>query len=200
MNLKAICILVLSLTFSLSSNAQEVNKPLEGKKYRPVRLLVNGAIEGGGDEVATVLFTNGETQSLNAGQGISMGIGAQIQFPKAEKFLLRASIGYKYVTTQADNVHIRLTRIPLHFTANFMATEKVRLGVGFVKHAGVKFNSGGLGGDMTYKSNTGLAFELAYLGVGISYTALKYTDEGNESYSANSFGVTISGVIPGMKK
>jgi hypothetical protein len=191
---KFILILLVIITVGFTANAQD------DSNYKPIRLLLSGALEFGGDEVAEVLFTNGETQSVNAGQGITIAAGAQIQFPNVEKFLLRASIGYKYVTTQADNVHIRLTRVPMQLSANFMAAKKLRLGAGLVTHSGIKFNSGGLGGDMTYKSNLGPVFEIAYHGVGISYTALKYTDEVNKSYSANVFGVTFSGVIPGMNK
>jgi hypothetical protein len=194
MKVKCILLFLTSITYSISAHSQDETN------YKPIRLLISGALEFGGDEVAEVLFTNGETQSVNAGQGGTISMGAQIQFPNVEKFLLRASIGYKYLTTQADNVHIRLTRVPMQLSANFMAAKKLRLGAGLVTHSGIKFNSGGLGGDMTYKSNLGPVFEIAYHGVGISYTALKYTDEVNKSYSANAFGITFSGVIPGMNK
>ncbi|MBL7870883.1 MAG: hypothetical protein JNM78_04685 [Cyclobacteriaceae bacterium] len=169
-------------------------------KYRPIRFLISGALEFGGDEIANVLFSNGDDQSVNAGQGATISVGTQIEFPNIEKFLLRASIGYKYLTTQADNVHIRLTRVPVQLTANFMATDKLRLSAGLVTHTGVKFNSGGLGGNMTFKSNVGPVFEVAFYGVGISFTTLHYIDQNNKSYSANAYGVTFSGVIPGMKK
>jgi len=194
MQLKFILLSLVVFTFTICAHAQNETK------YRPVRLLISGALEFGGDDVAKVLFTNGETQPVKAGQGVSISAGAQIQFPNVEKFLLRASVGYKYVTTQASNVNITLTRVPIQLTANLMVINKLRLSAGLVTHANVKFNSGGLGDDMTYKSNVGPVFEIAYGGVGISFTALKYKDTANKSYSANSFGFTISGVIPGMKK
>ncbi len=193
MKLKFVFTFFLALTFVAAFAQNE-------SKYQPVRFLISGALEFGGDELQKVLFTNGETQSVNAGQGGSIAIGAQIQFPKTDKFLIRGSIGYKYLTTQADNVHIRLTRVPMQLTANFMAAPKLRLGAGIVTHTGVKFNSGGLGGDMTYTSNAGPVFEIAYYGIGLSFTALKYTDQNNETYSANAFGITFSGVLPGMNK
>ena len=99
MRLKFILLSLVVFTFTISAHAQDETK------YRPVRLLISGALEFGGDEVANVLFTNGENQSVNAGQGGTISIGTQIQFPNVEKFLLRASVGYKYLTTQADNVH-----------------------------------------------------------------------------------------------
>lgn len=193
MKLKFVFMLFFTVSLVTSFAQTESN-------YRPVRFLISGALEFGGDELQRVLFTNGETQSVNAGQGGSIAIGAQIQFPKTDKFLIRGSIGYKYLTTQADNVHIRLTRVPLQLTANFMAAPKLRLGAGIVTHTGVKFNSGGLGGDMNYTSNAGPVIEIAYYGIGLSFTALKYTDQNNKSYSANAFGITFSGVLPGMNK
>lgn len=194
MRTKLILFSIIILAYSGITRAQDKSN------YVPVRLLIGGALELGGDELANVLFTNGEEQSVNAGQGGTIFVGAQIAFPKAEKFLLRGSIGFKYLTTQADNVHIRLTRFPIQFTLNYMALEKLRLSAGMVTHTGIKFNSGGLGGDMTYKSKFGPVFEIAYYGIGVSFTALKYVDRQEKSYSANAFGVTFSGVIPRIGK
>ncbi|NDK54425.1 hypothetical protein GWO68_00715 [Pontibacter sp. BT213] len=170
-----------------------------------MRFLLGGAFEFGGDEVGTVTFTNGDEQSIRAGQGVAIAVGAEFQFRKLEQLRLRATVGYKYVTTAADNVHIRLTRVPLHFTANWMATEKLRFGAGIVKHQAVKLNTDGLkdmngnSGNATYDASTGAIFEIAYSGIGISYTIMDYTDKDNFTYSANSFGITISGVLPKRK-
>jgi hypothetical protein len=181
-------LILASLTQSFAQEAE--------KKPQPVKFLVGGAFEFGGDKIAEVSFTNGETQAVNAGQGVSVAVGGQLQFPQTEKLLLRATVGIKYVTTQADNAHIRLTRIPLQFTANWMATDKIRLGAGLVTHQAVRFNAGGIGENMKFKGAVGPTFEVAYSIVGLSYTAMKYTDQENYSYSANAIGVTISGVFP----
>ena len=102
------------------------------KKGSPVRFLIRGALEMGGDDVAEVYFTNGEKQSVKAGQGGSIAIGGEFQMPHVERLLFDATVGYKYVTTQADNVHIRLTRVPIQVTANWMATKKLRFGAGLL--------------------------------------------------------------------
>ena len=167
--------------------------------YKPVRLLISGALEFGGDEVDKVFFTNGQDQSVKAGQGVSVAVGAEFQFPKVEQLLLRATVGYKYVTTAADNAHIRLTRVPLHLSANWMATEKIRLGAGLVSHQAIKFNGGGINEDIELDGSTGAVFEIAYSNFGISYTIMEYKDKANNAYSANAFGVTISGVLPRRK-
>lgn len=168
----------------------------EVKKQPPVKLLLGGALELGGDEVAEVYFTNGDVQSVRAGQGGSVAIGAQLQLPNVEKLLFRGTLGYKYVTTQADNAHIRLTRVPLIFTANWMATDKIRIGAGLASHQAIRFKADGIGNDITFKAANGPTFEVAYGVVGLSFTAMKYKDNSNISYSANAIGLTVSGVLP----
>lgn len=185
----SILFLLLSLT-CLDLYAQE------NEKKSPLRFLLGGALEFGGDEVAEVYFTNGESQSVNAGQGISIAIGGQLQFPSAEKLLLRGSLGYKYVTTQAENVHIRLTRVPINLTANVLATDKLRFGAGISMHRNIKFKADGLGPDISFTGANGPIFEIAYGAIGISYTSMRYKDSSNLSYSANAFGITFSGVFP----
>ncbi|GAB2540413.1 hypothetical protein [Rufibacter soli] len=179
-----------------ASFAQTVETPAPEKVYRPVRFLLSGAFEFGGDKVAETQFTNGETQSTRAGQGVSVHAGGQFAFPNLDRFLVRATVGFKYVTTQADNAHIRLSRIPLHLTANYMATDKIRLGAGIASHQSITFKTDGLGQDFKLKGGTGAIFEVAYGVVGISFTAMSYKDEFQNSYSANAIGVTLSGVFP----
>jgi hypothetical protein len=193
---KLLLLSFLVLTTLTYSFAQEVEIAQEvEKKTSPLRVLISGSFEFGGDEVAKVYFTNGDDQSVRAGQGGSIALGAEYQFPKVEKLLLRTTVGYKYVTTQADNAHIRLTRIPIHVTANWMATEKIRLGAGLVTHQAIRFKADEIGEDITFKGASGPVFEVAYGIVGLSYTAMKYTDQADITYSANAIGVTISGVF-----
>jgi len=167
------------------------------KKATPVRFLITGGLEMGGDEVAKVYFTNGNTQSVKAGQGGSIALGGQLQLPKLERFLLRATVGYKYVTTAADNVHIRLTRVPVQFTGNWMATKKLRLGAGLAMHTGIKFKADGLGEDISFDGASGPTFEVAYSGIGLTYTAMTYRDSQNYTYAANAIGLSFSLTIPG---
>jgi hypothetical protein len=185
--------LILSIVFAAQnySFAQEVEK-----KASPVSLLIGGALEFGGDQVAEVYFTDGKTQSVKAGQGVSLAVGGQLQLPKLEKFLLRATVGYKYVTTMATNANIRLTRVPIHLTANWMATKNIRLGAGLAKHQIIRFKADGLGDDAELTGSTAPIFEVAYRGFGLTYTAMKYKDQQNSSYSANAIGIAFSTTFP----
>jgi hypothetical protein len=166
------------------------------KKVSSVRLLIRGALEIGGDRVAEVYFTNGEKQSVRAGQGGSIAIGSEFQMPHVERLLFQATVGYKYVTTQADNVHIRLTRVPILVTGNWMATKKLRLGAGIATHQAIRFKTDGLGQDIAFDGATGPTFEVAYSGIGLTYTAMKYKDQDKHAYSANAIGLSFTIAIP----
>jgi hypothetical protein len=194
-NCRTLQSIVFLLTLSISVLAQD-SAPETTKKASPVRFLIGGALELGGDEVAKIYFTNGETQSVKAGQGGSLGIGLQVALTKSEKLFLRGSLGIKYVTTQAENAHIRLTRIPINLTANLMASETIRLSAGLSMHQAIKFKADGIGSDFRLNNASGPIFEIAYKVVGLSYTAMTYKDQDNVSYSANAIGITFSGVFP----
>jgi hypothetical protein len=193
---KLLLLPVLFLAALSTSFAQTKEDSMAVKTYKPVRFLLAGAFEFGGDKVAEVQFTNGESQSIPAGQGVSIHAGGQFEFPNLDKLLIRATVGFKYVTTQADNAHIRLSRIPLHLTGNYMVTDKIRIGAGLASHQSITFKTDGLGGDFDFKGANGAIFEVAYSFIGLSYTAMTYKDEYNMSYSANSIGITFSGVFP----
>ena len=185
-------LLFFILSFISIASFSQVTK----KKTPPLRFLMGAALELGGDKIAEVYFTNGEKQGVRAGQGISVGVGGQLQIPGAEKFLLRSTVGFKYVTTAADNAHIRLTRIPIVVTGNYMAAPKLRLSAGLSMHKGIRFKTDGLGGDYKFSPASGPIFEIAYAGVGLTYTSMKYKGQLNESYSASAVGLSFSIALP----
>jgi hypothetical protein len=185
-------LLVLFFAFSLPHISFAQDTVL---KATPLRFLIGVAGEFGGDPIAEISFTDGNTQSVKAGQGFTVLLGGQYQFPKAEKFLLRASAGYKYVTTMATNAHIRLTRVPIQLSANYMAAKKLRLSAGLVSHQVIQFKSDGIDQDRKFTASAGPIFEVAYAGVGITYTTMKYSDQQKASYSASSIGVSFTTTI-----
>lgn len=190
--LKRFSIIILLFAVSIQvSQGQEMEK-----RSSPVRLVIGAGFELGGDKVAEVYFTNGNTQSVRAGQGGSIVLGGQLHFPGVEQLFLRSTVGFKYVTTEADNVHIRLTRIPVHVTAHWMLTGKLGIGAGLASHRNIRFKADGIGEDINFKAATGPRFELAYNGIGLSYTSMKYQDNYNEKYSANAVGLWFMLTIP----
>lgn len=177
------------LIFSLSTFSQEetvVNPSLK------LKFLLGGALEFGGDSVAEIFFEDGSDQSVNAGQGGTIFAGGELFFNENQKFSLRATVGFKYLTTKATNYNITLTRIPIELSANFYTKNNLRFGIGFSSHQNIVFNSDGLIGKERFSGGFGPKFEFAWKMIGISYTIMNYKDSFNNSYSANAFGITIS--------
>jgi hypothetical protein len=166
------------------------------KKASPFRFLIKGGLDFGGDEVAEVYFEDGSTQSVPAGQGGSIGIGAEFQVPAIEKLKFHATVGYKYVTTKADNAHIRLSRVPMTVTTNWMVTNKLRIGAGVTSHQAIRFKGDEILNDMTLTAGPAPTFEIAYGVLGATYTPMNYKDEANAKYSANAIGVSLTFTIP----
>ena len=179
----------------LLSPAVMLHAQTKSKNQKPLRFLLGAALEFGGDNLAEIYFTDGSTQTMNAGQGGTLFAGGQVRLTKSEKLFLRGSLGIKYLTTKADNAHIRLTRMPLQLSLNYMPAKKIRLATGIVSHQAINLKFDGLGQDAKFKSVPGLQFEAGYGAFALSYTAMTYKDAGNASYRANAIGLTVSGVF-----
>ncbi|HLP39366.1 hypothetical protein [Lacibacter sp.] len=185
-------IFILLLSPAFAGNAQ--TKSSSGNP-KPVRFLLGAAFEFGGDNLAEVYFTDGSVQKMNSGQGGTLFAGGQLRLNKSEKLFLRGSVGIKYLTTKADNAHIRLTRIPLQLSLNYMPVKKWRFATGIVSHQAINLKFDGLGQNAKFTASPGLQFEAGYGLFALSYTLMKYKDADNATYKANAVGVTISGVF-----
>lgn len=161
-----------------------------------VKFLVDAGIEFGGDEILQVFFTNGEDQTMRAGQGGFIAFGGQFEFSRIKQFMLRSTIGIKYNTTAAENANIRLTRYPVTLTPFWKVNDDVRLGIGITTHFSPRLKGDGFISDMSYKSTVGPRFEIGYKWISLTYTAISYEDKVGESFSAGSIGASLSFTIP----
>ena len=166
-----------------------------GQKTVEARFILGLALEFGGESVAEIEFDNGDAQDVNAGQGGAIGVGAQVQFPSVDFLLFQGTIGIKYVTTQADNAHIRLTRFPIELTANWLITDDIKIGAGVSAHTNINFKADGIGPDFSFESALGPLFEVSYSGFGVRFTSMTYTDEFGNDYDASSIGAFFKGPI-----
>lgn len=166
----------------------------ETQTYPKIGLVAEGGISFGGDALATVIFTDGEDQDLNAGQGGYLAAGAALHF--TENISLRGTLGFLYQTTAAENANIRLTRLPLNLVGFYEFSNGIRVGGGVGTHASIRLKGDGFLPDTEYTSNLGPRVELAYKWIGLSYTAMEYTSETDGVFSANAIGVSVSFVIP----
>lgn len=186
--------IVLPLLFFYLSTTQVLAQ--DAKLPPKSKFLIEAGIEFGGAEILQVFFTNGEDQTMRAGQGGFIAVGGQFEFKNAKHFMLRTTLGIKYNTTAADNANIRLTRFPIQLTPFWKINEDVRLGVGISTHLGPKLNGDGFTPDVKFESNAGPRFEFGYKWFALTYTAINYKDNFNKSFSASSFGASVSFTIP----
>jgi hypothetical protein len=152
--------------------------------------VIAGAGEFGGDPVATVTYTDGTSQDVNSGQGVSLAVGAELRPSHNSPLALRATVGYKYVTTMAENADITLTRIPLEVIGAYEFDGGFWAGAGVVHHTSVRFKADEL--TVPFESATGPTVRVGWRWVAASYTALTYQDEQENEYDASSFGLVFS--------
>lgn len=196
---KTLLVFPLSLLLLLTNlHAQQTEVPVFVPATSPVsaKLLIEAGIEYGGDEILRVFFTNGDDQVMRAGQGLLLGVGGQLKFSAVKNLLLRASIGFKYNTTAADNANIMLTRLPVTVMPFWEIRETFRVGVGLTSHMNVRFKGDGFVPDVAYTSSIGPRVEVGYKWIALTYTALTYKNAQNEGFSASSLGACLSFTLP----
>ncbi len=163
--------------------------------------VVDLGFDGGGDKVAVVGYTDGSHQNINAGEGGLIAAGAHLRLYKDSPFDIKATFGYKYVTTEASNVDIHMSRLTYEITPNVRLPYGIWAGIGYVHHSAINFNSGGLGPDLNFKDANGANIELGWrsrtrrhvdFGVAAVYTLIDYQDEYGNDYNANSIGIRFT--------
>jgi hypothetical protein len=159
-------------------------------KSSPVKLLVGGAFELGGDRAGWVTTEDGGTQVIRGAQGVSVVTGAQLRLPALDRFMLHATVGYKYWRTFTEGAHVRMTRIPLHLTAHYFVTDDIRIGAGVLTNRNIRFNGDGLGEDAEYNPSFGTKFEIGWRNLALGYTRMNYNRPGDRERCAGGFGLT----------
>ena len=184
--MKKILLNISILLFISSSTAQASN------------FLLEAGLHFGGDELATVNFIGGESQSMDAGGMISLAAGLKTEIGKS--FELRTTIGIKFDSITASNGELDFTRYPVNAIL-FKKGEVFSIGVGATYHLNPEFEVSGFNGDFTASFNNALGFiaevdyalnEKAYLG--LKATAIDYEINGtfaSTEINGNSIGVVI---------
>lgn len=173
--------LVICIGVLPSIKAQESNPP--------INFFIGGALEMGGEAVATVSFADGSKQSIKAGQGGTIGVGIKWHPANSNKWSLKGMIGIKYVTTKATNANITLTRMPIRVTANYHFSKNIWSGVGITSHQLINFNAGGIGNNASFSSNMAPTFEFGFKEFSLMYTPMTYKDPSQKSYNAGAIGI-----------
>lgn len=182
-----VSIFLISLFFLIAAeiHAQEVSKPVDA------RFLLEVGAEWGGDDLITVQFTNGEDQTMQAGQGIHLAAGTELHFANINPLMVRASFGLKWAPTAADDANIAFTRLPLTISPFLKIKEDFRIGVGATAHLRPRFFGDGFIDNINFPTSIGPRVEIGYKFIAVTYTLMKYDLDG-EPINGNSFGVILS--------
>lgn len=149
-------------------------------------------LEYGGDDIATVNFTDGSSQHVKTGQGLTLALGGHYRAAESSPFSVRATVGYKFVTTAAENADIGIDRKVVEVVGNYRWPSNWWVGAGLTHHAGIEFDGDGFGPDVDFDDATGFTVEAGWKWIALSYTGMDYTDEFGGDWDASSVGITLT--------
>lgn len=157
--------------------------------------VVDATFEFGGDEVAEVFFTSGDSQKITAGNGGTFSAGFELHPRATPKLGLRTLVGWKFSTSAAENVNIMFTRFPIEAVASYSLNSDWRVGAGVTHHAGINLDFDGLASNVAFDPATGATLEFAWKWAALTYTAMNYRAEDGTEFGANAIGVSVSYVF-----
>jgi hypothetical protein len=154
--------------------------------------LLNLDLDFGGDDIATVAFVGGGSQDVKAGQGISAGVGGWFRPVASSPFEIQGIVGYKYVTTAADNADIKVTRTTLALNGIYRFSNGWYLGAGVLGHMGPRLDGDGFFEDVKFDDATGFNAEVGWKWVALRVAKLTYSADGIDDVDAGSIGVRLT--------
>lgn len=141
---------------------------------KPIAFVFDLGFEFGGDDVATVFFTNGDSQDIEAGRGVTAGVGISWMPSNDTPVDIRATIGYKYTTTAADNADISMSRVMLAVVPTYRFDGGFWLAAGAERHISTKFDADGLTDNIEFDDATGFTLQAGYKAFAVRYLSIKY--------------------------
>ena len=153
--------------------------------------VLEADLEYGGDDLITVDFTDGSSQEIKAGQGVTLALGGHYR-PVDSPFSVRSTLGYKYVTTKASNADISIGRTVIELVGNYLWDNGWWIGGGITHHSSIKFDADGFGRDVSFDDATGPTLEAGWRWIALSYTMLDYKGEFGGEWDASSVGLKLT--------
>ena len=149
----------------------------------------------GGDNLITVPFNDGTSDSIRANEGFSIGGGA-LFVTDLRNVEVEATLSYKFTSVNARNGDVTWTRFPLDAIV-FYRFPRVRLGGGLTYHLSPTLEGSGAASNINARFDDALGYVLQadYLWtprytLGARYSNLTYRT-GGASFNSNGLGVTV---------
>jgi hypothetical protein len=183
---------VLGLAVGISGTASAQDY---GNQTRPFRFFLGLGVTAGGDEVASVQYTNGSTQTLHGGGLVHLNAGVEYRF--AQRFSGSVGFGYHVDDSTASNGSVKFERYPLEVLGHFYIFDRFRVGGGvrFVSGAQVTLSGVAGAGTVKLRPTTGVVIEGEYLFSPKLGLKLRYV---NENYRYEKFNDKLNGSHVGV--
>lgn len=161
----------------------------------PLRFMVGAGLSVGGDNLATVEYTDGHSEDLKAGGVLYLTAGADYRI--SEDFSLQGTINYHVNNSTGDNGDIRFQRFPVELIGYYHINPQWRVGAGVRYTSKPKVSSSGVldGMDFEFDNTTSGLVEAEYFynakfGVKVRYV--------NETFKKSGYRGEVSGKHVGI--
>jgi hypothetical protein len=150
----------------------------QGVEVKPV---LGMGLTGGGETLAHVQYTNGDSAKISSGGLIAFHTGVEVRF--TDLVSAQALIGYHVDRANASNGDVVFERVPLELLGHFRLTDWMRVGGGarYVTNARLRATGEARNflSDVKFKNNLGAVVEVEFfpvysLGVKVRYVAERY--------------------------
>lgn len=148
-------------------------------------------IDGGGDDVITVVFTDGSSDTLTTGDGFGFNIGGRYR-PQGTRVDLSATVGYKLDDITASNASVDISRKTFELHLDYFLNNDFWIGFGPVFHRGIKVDGGGFVPNFTFDDAAGMNVRVGWKAIALSHTTMDYSVAGF-SLDASSTGLLLQG-------
>ena len=119
---------MIKLSAAVLTGLAFVSTAMAAEGIRPVFGM---AVTGGGEKLATVVYTNGTTQTVKSGGLLHLFGGVEYE---AASYAIQANVGYHVDDTNATNGSVKFARMPVELLAFWKATDAWRFGGGVRRH------------------------------------------------------------------
>lgn len=166
----------------------------------------NMGLHSGGDTLLTAFKSDGSSESISAGGGVSFNVGYQLDADRDGNMAYQIGLGFQDDTISASNGSASITTIPLHANMLFNISENFNAGVGILYHLSPSMRTDGFLAGYNFDFDNALGYaalfnykiknpQLDYvMYVGVQITSMQYVLTGASSSRDASGAALVVGM------
>jgi Outer membrane protein beta-barrel domain len=153
--------ILIGLASVLALSAQAQSTTPAPASSSGLRGIVGLGLTGGGETIARVQWTNGDSTKLSSGGLIDFRGGAEYQI-QGQPVAIELSIGYHFDKANGSNGSVGFTRFPLELIGHYALDEYWRLGLGLRKSLSTEYKDTVNGDTQKFTSSISPLVEAEY--------------------------------------